>query len=164
MGKMRKQRLYLDSSYISHLNEPAEPIMMAHSLQLWAHILDGDYDIVLSRVVFDELARCQEPKLSLLMDFLKRIKYAQVEPSDDLINLASKFIEFGVLTSKSVNDCRHIAAALMSSCDIVVSWNFHHMVNAKTIRGTKVISASEGFKDIIICTPTMLVSGDFDNE
>jgi len=70
--------------------------MMAHSLQLWAHILDGEYDIVLSRVVFDELARCQEPKLSILMDFLQRIKYAQVEPSKDLINLASKFIEFGV--------------------------------------------------------------------
>jgi len=52
----------------------------------------------------------------------------------------------------------------MSNCDIIVSWNFRHMVNAKTIRGTKVISASEGFKDIMICTPSMLVSGDFSDD
>jgi len=67
------------------------------------------------------------------------------------------------MQAKSFDDCRHIAAALVSGCDIIASWNFKHIVNARTIRGARIISAAEGFKDIIICSPTMLLGGDFDN-
>ena len=38
-----------------------------------------------------------------------------------------------------------------------VSWNFKHIVNVKTIRGIKVVTTMEGYKDILIYPPTALL-------
>jgi len=38
------------------------------------------------------------------------------------------------------------------------------MVNVKTIRGARAVTAIEGFKDILICSPNMLFEGGFDDE
>lgn len=73
------------------------------------------------------------------------------------LKLAEKFIDFGVLKKKSFDDCQHIAAAIVSDCDIIISWNFKHIVNVKTIRGVKVITTMEGFKDLLIYQPTALL-------
>lgn len=159
---MRKQRIYLDTSVISHLDAPDTPEKMAHTLQLWEQIQAGEYDVVLSQVDFDELERCTNEKLVILTDFLRLIKYSRVESDSATVELASKFIDFGILKAKSFDDCRHIAAALLSGCDIIVSWNFKHIVNTDTIIGTRKIVAAGGYKDIIICTPSMLTKGGYD--
>jgi len=36
------------------------------------------------------------------------------------------------------------------------------MVNVKTIKGAKAVTAIEGFKDILICSPNMLIDGGND--
>ena len=156
---MRKQRIYLDTSVISHLYAPDTPEKMEDTLRLWEQIRAGEYEVVLSQVVFDELAKCDEPKKGYLMSFLEDIPFTVIELDNDTIALAKIIIGRGVLAEKNFNDCRHIAAALLASCDIIVSWNFKHVVNAKTIKGTKVIAMTEGFKDILIYPPTMLVEG-----
>jgi len=51
---------------------------------------------------------------------------------------------------------------LVSGCDILISWNFKHIVNARTIRGTKTTATENGYKDLMICTPTMLIEGGID--
>jgi hypothetical protein len=63
----------------------------------------------------------------------------------------------GVLGKASFDDRRHISIALLTGCDIIVSWNFKHIVNPKTIKGTKIITLTEGYKDILICSPSMLI-------
>ena len=156
---MKKLKIYLDTSVISHLDAPDTPDKMNDTLKLWDDIKAEMYDIVLSEVVFNELARCSEPKKGKLADFLQEIKYNVAKEDGNALALAGKFIDLKVLKEKSLNDCRHIAAALVSGCDTIVSWNFKHIVNAKTIRGTKAITALEGYKDLIICSPTMLIGG-----
>ena len=160
---MKKTKIYLDTSVISHLDAPETPEKMEDTLRLWEEIKEGAYDVVLSETVFVELEGCPEPKKDYLLNFLSKISYERVESGDETVALASKFVDFGILREKSFNDCRHIAAALLSGCDIVVSWNFKHIVNARTIKGARDIAAKGGYKDIIICSPTMLVEGG-DNE
>ena len=41
------------------------------------------------------------------------------------------------MKQKSFDDCQHIAAALLAGCVIIISWNFKHIVNVKTVRGVK---------------------------
>jgi len=160
---MRKTKIYLDTSVISHLDAPETPEKMEDTLRLWEKIKEGKYEVVLSEVVFDELAGCFEPKLSYLFSFLDEIDYERVASNSDTVSLAGKFVDFGVLRQKSFDDCRHIAAALLSGCDIIVSWNFKHIVNARTIKGARDIAAKGGYKDIMIFSPTMLVE-EPDNE
>lgn len=161
---MKKTKIYLDTSVISHLDATDTPEKMQDTIQLWSQIQTGKYEIVLSDIVFDELFDCPEPKRSLLVTYLQQIHYVRVKSNDDMVTLANKFINFGILKEKNLDDCRHIAAALLAGCDIIVSWNFKHIVNTKTIKGTKVISTIEGYKDVIICSPNMLIEGEFNDE
>jgi predicted nucleic acid-binding protein len=161
---MRKQRIYLDTSVISHLYAPDTPEKMADTLRLWEQIQTGDYEVVLSEVVFIELENCSEAKRAVLESFLRKLRYERVDSNSDTVALAGKFIDFGVLNEKSFDDCRHVAAALLAGCDIIVSWNFKHLVNVKTIKGARVIATMEGLRDIAIYSPTMLLVGGYDNE
>jgi hypothetical protein len=47
-------------------------------------------------------------------------------------------------------------------CDVIVSWNFKHIVNDKTIEGVKTISQTKNLKSIKIYCPSILVGGDDD--
>ncbi len=73
--------------------------------------------------------------------------------------LAALIISTGILPQKSFDDCCHIALAVLHNCDIIVSWNFKHLVNPKTIRGVRAITIAEGYNDVIICDPLMLIGG-----
>lgn len=160
MSNIKKLKLYLDTSIISHLDAPDTPEKMADTKKLWDEIRSGKYEVYLSDTTFDELARCHEPKRSFLADRMGEIAFRRFADSDESLDLAEKFIDFGILREKSKDDCRHIAVAILTGCDIIVSWNFKHIVNPKTMRGVKMVTTSEGYKDLMICTPTMLVEGE----
>jgi predicted nucleic acid-binding protein len=56
----RKQRIYLDTSIISYLDQQDCPEKMAITHKLWQKILLDEYDAVISDVVEEELADCYE--------------------------------------------------------------------------------------------------------
>jgi len=66
------------------------------------------------------------------------------------------YLEMGILTKKSYDDCQHIGAAIISECDCIISWNFKHIVNIKTIRGIRAITNLKGHKPIEILNPSVL--------
>ncbi|MDR1564718.1 MAG: PIN domain-containing protein [Oscillospiraceae bacterium] len=161
---MKKLKIYIDTSVVSHLEHEDAPEKRKDTQKLWENIKNGHYSVIISDVMLAELFKTPEPKRSLFAYHINEIPYENIEVTDDILSLAEKFIDFGILKQKSLDDCRHIAAAIVTDCDLIVSWNFKHIVNPKTIRGAKVIAASEGYKDIIICTPTMLVEEANDDE
>jgi hypothetical protein len=48
--------------------------------------------------------------------------------------LAIHYIENGVVNSKHIADAQHIAIASVERVDVLVSWNFHHIVKLNHIR------------------------------
>lgn len=50
-AKMRKLRIYLDTSVISNLIADDAPKMMEYSLRLWDEIREGLYDVYISDLV-----------------------------------------------------------------------------------------------------------------
>lgn len=74
--------------------------------------------------------------------------------------VAHKIIDMGVLTNKSYDDCQHIAAAVVAECNCIISWNFKHIVNIKTIHGVRAITNLTGYKPIDILSPTVLLESE----
>ena len=136
---------------------------MADTLRLWQEIEVGIYDIYLSFVDFDELDRCLPDKQRTLDEFIARIEYTHIDYSDEIHSLADEFIKQGILRQKSFDDAQHLASAMVYECDAIVSWNFKHMVNHKTINGVKGVAALTGYKDVAIYTPSMLIGGEEDD-
>ena len=162
---MRKLKIYLDTSVISHLDSPDVPDKQSDTLQLWEEIKAGRlYEVYLSPITLEELENCPEPKRGRLFDFLGKINFNLIEEDSETLRIARKFIENGTLTEKSFDDCRHISCALIAGCDIIVSWNFKHIVNLKTISGVKSVAVLERYREINIYTPSIVIGGEKGDE
>ena len=157
---MRRLKIYLDTSFISHMHQLDVPDKMNDTLTLWNDIKAGDYYAVISDVTTRELMSAPEPKRSILADYLINADFEVLPITRESDNLAHEIIQRGILTPKSFDDCTHIAVAILNNCDIIVSWNFKHLVNIKTINGVREIVVSHYYKPIDIYSPTMLLKGD----
>lgn len=154
---MRIMKVYLDTSVISYLDQKDAPERMEKTQDIWEFFKKGRYDVYISDVVVYEINKCGMEKREILLDYLDQIEYNIIETDENTVSLAEKFIDFGVLKRKSYDDCRHIAAAVLAECDIIISWNFKHIVNVKTIQGVKAVTTYEGYKDLMIYPPSALL-------
>mgnify|MGYP001130383260 FL=1 len=160
---MRKLKVYLDTSVVSYLYQVDAPEKIQNTLDLWELFKNKVYEVYISDIVIREISGCNEEKLKILLDYLDQIDYNIIETDEDTVELAGKFIDFGILKQKSFDDCQHIAAAILAGCDIITSWNFKHIVNVKTVRGVKVITTLEGYKDLLIYPPSVLIESEDDD-
>ncbi len=152
--------MYLDTSVISHLMQEDVPEKMADTRKLWEMFKNGVYEVCLSSLTMKEVSDCSEPKRSALRDYLKQIQYESYDITKDVLDVAHQLIAMGVLTNKSFDDCQHIGAAVVNNCDCIISWNFKHIVNIKTIRGVRAITNLEGYKPIEIWSPSVLLESE----
>ena len=128
-------------------------------MALWAQFEVGKYDICLSQVTLDEVGECREPKRTVLYEYLGRISYTKLEITDEVLKVANQIIDMGILIKKSIDDCQHIATVVVYGYDCIISWNFKHIVNIKTIKGIRAITHLESYKDIDIMNPSVLLGG-----
>ncbi|MCL2839940.1 MAG: PIN domain-containing protein [Defluviitaleaceae bacterium] len=156
---MRKLKVYLETSVLSHLDQQDAPDKMNDTLVLWDEIKQGLYDVYISDVVIDEITSNAELKRARLFEYLTEIEYTLIDVNNEIRAYANKIVEAGILSNKHYNDCLHIASAVVNDCQLLLSWNFRHMVKIKTINGVRSISAALGYHGIDIYQPSALIGG-----
>ena len=161
---MKKLKLYLDTSVISHLDQQDAPDKMCDTRRLWERVKSGEFDVCISPAVMIELDGCTEPKRSDLLSLLGEADYTELDETEEVLDLAGKYLDAGILPKKSNRDRQHIAYACANNCDMVISWNFKHLVNYKTITGVKSVNALAGYREMPIYTPTMLIEGGAEDD
>jgi len=70
--------------------------------------------------------------------------------------LLNRYIEEGVVGQTSFIDCLHIAMATIHNANILVSWNFKHIVNVVRILGYNSVNLTESYKKLDIRSPREL--------
>ena len=86
-----------------------------------------------------------------------------VEVTEEAYELAQKYLDGKVVCQTSADDCRHIATATLNKVDILVSWNFKHIVNVFRIRGYNSINLRCGYSQLDIRSPKEIVYNEDDN-
>lgn len=81
-----------------------------------------------------------------------------IEFTDEASELARRYIREGVLPESKWVDAQHIALATISRVDVLVSWNFKHMVNLERIRGYNSANLKAGYPLLEIRTPQEVIS------
>ncbi len=76
---------------------------------------------------------------------------------DEVLTLASKYVAEKVVGQTSFDDCIHIATATIYKADILVSWNFKHIVNVYRIRGYNSINIRSNYQSLEIRSPKEIV-------
>jgi hypothetical protein len=149
-----KQRIYIDTSVVGGYfdKEFAED-----TVPFFEDLHNGERIILVSDQLNKELKNAPEH----VRNFLKTVppaylEYAEMTPEAEY--LANKYIEAGVVGKTSLTDCQHIAIATVCRADILVSWNFKHIVNLGRIKGYNGINLQYGYNTIEIRTPKELMN------
>ena len=157
---MKKTKLYLDTSVPSFLFADDSPEKREVTIQFWDILKIGLYNIVISDILLTEISRSEVPSSQQLEDRLAEIILKIVSVNEDIYSLAQKYIDEGIIPQKYQDDALHIALATYNEADALISWNFKHMVNLKTIRGVNGINRMLGFKELEILTPQSWIQED----
>ena len=161
---VQRPKIYLDTSVISHLEQQDAPDKMFDTRLLWEEIKQGKYEVYISEVVTREIAKNKHEKQTILTFWLADIDPIISDITKEMEIYADKLVEEKILSAKSWDDCLHIACAVANKCDMILSWNFKHMVRGKTIDGVKIVSERLGYPEIRIYSPSMIVERGDENE
>jgi len=153
---VRKLALYLDTSVISFaLSEDVSDDDRNITLKLIEEINKGRYEGFISDVVIRELGSTRDAvkrgKLLKLVENMKINEVLAVDEESDRV--ADKYIEEGIIPAVYRDDALHIALTSVEGLDILVSWNFRHLVKHKTRVEVTGVNTLLGYKPIDICTP-----------
>jgi predicted nucleic acid-binding protein len=133
---MKRLTLFVDTSVIGGYFD----IEFANETKvLFDNLENSKFDIMFSSVTEDELLNA--PKQ--VKEFLKAIPYKlkkRLELTEEAVKLADSYITENVVGKTSREDCFHIALATINKADILVSWNFKHIVNVIRIRGYNAVN------------------------
>ena len=73
-----------------------------------------------------------------------------MEINDDILKIAAMYRKKAI--PNEINDSIHLAAASYYKLDAVVSWNFKHIVNLKTIKAIHDVNSVHGLSSVEIIT------------
>lgn len=143
---------YLDTSVFGGYfdEEFSEP-----TVSFFERIIRDNIDLIVSEVLTSELEKAPEHMRDLL-DLIPNSQIRSIEVNPEAERLAKHYISEKVVGKTSYADCLHIALATLSHADILVSWNFQHIVNIDRIRGYNSVNLKLGYKMIEIHSPLEL--------
>jgi predicted nucleic acid-binding protein len=148
-----KQRFYLDTSVFGGVFDKE---FDESTLQLFERIKMGKIICIYSELTETELITAPNK----VKDFFKQLpkeSLEKVDINDDILALAKKYVDEKVVGDTSFDDCIHIATATIHKADILVSWNFKHIVNVYRIRGYNSINLRMNYPYLEIRSPKEIV-------
>ncbi len=151
--RMKRLKIYVDTSVVGGTFDPE---FAEHSRALLDAARSRRVLLVISELMLPELLQAPENVVREL-DALPDDSIQRVSISDDAIDLAEAYISAQVVARSARNDALHVALATISHADVVVSWNFKHLVNIERIRGFNYVNRLRGFQDIDIRSPREVI-------
>lgn len=147
------QRFYIDTSVIGGVFDTE---FEEHSTILMEKVKLGLIKAVISEVTESEILLARK-EIRDYYNSLPKDNIEFVEITKDSVLLADNYIEEKVVGKTSRNDCLHIGIATVNRVDILVSWNFKHIVNIYRIRGYNSVNIKLGFPTLEIRSPKDIV-------
>ena len=112
----------------------------------------NDLQLCTSELTRLELQRIEDSdKLSRLLPLLEELDVYPV--TDEMQQLASAYIAAGVYAEEMRPDALHVAAATLLRQDVLLSWNFRHLVNRRRRAAVVQVNLDFGLRTPDILAP-----------
>jgi predicted nucleic acid-binding protein len=145
---MKIPRIYVDTSVIGGYFDSE---FQEWSRGLIADFIDHKYKMVISEVTSAELSNAPQEILILYSKLLKISEMIHI--NEESIVLLEKYEKSKILSTRYRNDMLHIALATVAEVDVLVSWNFRHIVRFDKIRQFNHVNKQNGYKELSIYSP-----------
>ena len=151
---MEKLRIYLDTSVIGGCFDDE---FHQSSNKLFNCFNKGDYIPVVSEIVIAELEGAPA-KVKSKFKSLKNIEVIAIY--QEMRKLAKKYLHKKIITPIYAGDALHIAVATIIKVDVLVSWNFKHIVNLGKIKQFNSVNLKNDYNILEIRTPLEVIEDD----
>lgn len=151
-----RARIYVDASVVGGCEDDE---FAEQSVRLTECFVRGKSVLVVSDLTVQELAPAPEAVRTRLASVPEaHIEALQLDA--EARELAVAYIAAGVLTARMRADAQHIAIATVARVDVLVSWNFKHIVNLQRIHGFNSVSLRRGYPMLEIRTPREVLTDE----
>ncbi|MDP6505311.1 MAG: PIN domain protein [Planctomycetota bacterium] len=150
---MKKFRIYVDTSVIGGcLDEEFEE----ESQALIEMVRDGEVVLLVSDLLVQELEESPSEVQDILLS-LPPVHVERVVMDEESERLQQAYLKEKVVTPRHSNDAHHVSLATIATADLVLSWNFRHIVHFNKIRGFNAVNLREGYQPLEIRSPKEFV-------
>jgi len=146
---MKKIRIYVDTSVIGGC---CDPEFETWSRGLLSDFQRGGFLLLLSSLIDAEIQDAPDEVKEVYEEF-RDCEHEFIDLNSESIELADTYLNRNILSHSYRNDARHISMATVASADILVSWNFRHIVNFEKIQKFNAVNLEMGYKPISIYSP-----------
>jgi len=114
------------------------------------------FKLVISPVVQKELELAPEQ----VRQFFNEIKNLAdfIAISEEALLLRKAYLDARIVTPKSTADALHVALATVAKCQLIVSWNFKHIVHFQKVPLYQAINTIKGYNEINIYSPPEVIN------
>jgi len=155
---MRTERIYVDTSVLGGCFD-AE--FAAWSNGLIEDFRRGVFRPVLSDLTAIEVATAPERVRDLHQEVTALGEL--VSATEEVVSLVGAYEDHRILGPRYRNDMLHIALATVATVDVVVSWNFRHIVRLDKIQQFNGVNIERGYRALAIYSPREVTTYGRDN-
>jgi len=141
-------KIYADTSVFGGVYDRE---FAAASRKFFDEVAAGRYDLVVSATVQYEISHAPEQIRRFYQGVVGRAEVFRLTPA--AVALRDAYLDAGVLTQKSIEDAAHVALATVLGCQVIVSWNFKHIVNFQKIPKYNAVNELNGYTRLDILSP-----------
>lgn len=149
-----QQRVYIDTSVLGGYYDKE---FETDTRLFFKRIENKDFIVHLSEISDIELLLAPQ-QVKDLVTVIPLECFIKLDFTKDAETLADAYINEKILGKASFNDANHIAIATVNRIDVVVSWNFKHIVNLDKIRLFNAVNLKLGYPVIDIRSPKELIN------
>ena len=151
----RSLRVYVDTSVFGGVHDEE---FRTPSERFFAAVRDGAFTILVSEALVVEISSA--PTVVQAAFEAHREHMEAVETTAEAATLAQAYLAAGVVPAASRVDALHVALASVARADVLVSWNFQHLVQLRRIRGFHAVNVLRGYPLIEIRSPLEVIDDE----
>jgi hypothetical protein len=148
---MKQLRVYIENSVIGGY---FDTVFEEATKKLFEKFKNGEYLAVISTHTYGELDNGAPENVK---SNLETIFYEKIEITKTMLDLTQKYMDEKIIAENYRSDALHIAIATVSGVDVLVSWNFKHIVNLNRIKLFNSVNLKEGYNLLEIRTPLEVI-------
>ena len=152
---MKKLQIYLDTSVIGGSFDDE---FKEHSIRLIKNIKTDTITGVISEITISELEKAPDFVKKDFECYKEKLEVIQI--TEEIKQLAENYIEENIVTEHFYEDALHIACATVYQVDLLVSWNFKHIVNFNRIIQFNAVNLMNGYKNLQIFSPMEVLNDE----
>ncbi|MBN2209977.1 MAG: type II toxin-antitoxin system VapC family toxin [Sedimentisphaerales bacterium] len=148
-------RVYADTSVFGGVFDEE---FKTPSKAFFSAVKKGVFKLITSELVRQEIQAAPRKVLHFFEECLTAADIAEI--TETVLQLQQSYIQAGIISEKHSTDALHVAVATVGQANLIVSWNFKHIVNFQKIPLYNAVNTLHGLGDIAIYSPLEVIADE----